>query len=70
MKREQTPQERDRAIELPDEIVRPSPARADHEVVWFRGRLVPILGTVGGTLEQSLETARNIEAFFAALKSE
>jgi len=38
---------------------------SDHEVVKFRGALVPILGTVGGTPEQSRETAKNIEAFFA-----
>ena len=39
--------------------------RNDHEVVKFRGRLVPVLGTVGGTEEQSRETARNIERYFA-----
>ena len=37
----------------------------DHEMVKFNGRLIPVLGTVGGTKEQSEETARNIENYFA-----
>lgn len=42
-----------------------APLRQDHPVVKFRGRMIPILGTVGGTAEQSRETAKNIEAFVA-----
>ena len=37
----------------------------DHEVILFRGQLIPVLGTVCGTAEQSRETARNIERFIA-----
>lgn len=39
--------------------------RKDHAVVKFHGRLIPVLGTVGGTKEESAETARNIERYFA-----
>jgi hypothetical protein len=35
-------------------------------MISFRGRLIPVLGTVGGTAEESRQTARNIERFFAA----
>lgn len=38
--------------------------RNDHEVVNFNGQLIPVLGTVGGTVEQSRQTARNIERYF------
>jgi hypothetical protein len=39
--------------------------RGDHEVVRVGNRLVPVLGTVGGTPEQSRETANNIENYFS-----
>lgn len=39
--------------------------RNDHEVVNFRGRMIPVLGTVGGTKEESEQTAKNIERYFA-----
>lgn len=39
--------------------------RNDHEMIKFKGRLIPVLGTVGGTREESIQTARNIEQFFA-----
>jgi hypothetical protein len=42
----------------------------DHEVINFRGQLVPVLGTVGGSKEESEETARNIEAFLARSPAE
>jgi hypothetical protein len=38
--------------------------RGDHEVVRVGNRPVPILGTVGGTPEQSRQTAKNIENYF------
>jgi hypothetical protein len=41
----------------------PVAGRGDHEVINFHGRLIPVLGVVGGTREQSEETARNIERF-------
>lgn len=34
-------------------------------MVKFNGRLIPVLGTVGGTKEESEETARNIESYLA-----
>ena len=40
--------------------------RGDHEMISVRGRLIPVLGTVGGTADESRETARNIERFLAA----
>jgi hypothetical protein len=41
------------------------PGRQDHGVVKFRGKLIPVLGTVGGTKEESEQTARNIENWLA-----
>ena len=35
----------------------------DHEMICFEGKLIPVLGTVGGTDEEARETARNIERF-------
>jgi hypothetical protein len=40
--------------------------RSDHEVVSFGGKLIPVLGTVGGTAEESAQTAQNIERFLAS----
>ena len=37
--------------------------RNDHETIFIGGRFIPILGTVGGTPEESRQTARNIERF-------
>lgn len=42
--------------------------RQDHEMVVFDGVLIPVLGTVGGTAEESRQTAENIERFLAAAK--
>lgn len=39
--------------------------RKDHAVVKFQGQLIPVLGVVGGTKEQSRETAKNIDRYFA-----
>jgi hypothetical protein len=43
--------------------------RPDHESVYFKGKFIPVLGTVGGTREESEQTAKNIERFFEAPKS-
>jgi hypothetical protein len=51
----------------PGGSLQPVVSRGDHEVVSFRGQLIPVLGTVGGTSEQSRETALNIERFLASL---
>ncbi len=50
----------------PGGSLEPVVGRGDHEMISFRGRLIPVLGTVGGTAEESRQTARNIERFFAA----
>jgi hypothetical protein len=42
--------------------------RGDHEVIRFGGRLIPVLGTVGGTPAESRETAMNIERFLGRTK--
>jgi hypothetical protein len=39
--------------------------RGDHEVVRVGNRPVPVLGTVGGTPEQSRQTAKNVENYFS-----
>lgn len=40
---------------------------SDHEMIEFQGQLIPILGSVGGSKEESAETARNIEAWIKSL---
>lgn len=42
--------------------------RPDHEMISYQGHLIPVLGTVGGTPEESRQTAENIERFFASQK--
>lgn len=45
---------------LPPEV--PS-GRSDHEAILFNGVMIPILGTVGGSEEESRQTAENIDRF-------
>jgi hypothetical protein len=45
----------------------PIAGRADHPMICFGGKLIPVLGTIGGTKEQSEATAQNIENYFASV---
>jgi hypothetical protein len=42
-------------------------SRPDHEMIAVGSHLIPVLGTIGGTPEQSRETAQNIERYFATI---
>lgn len=37
--------------------------RQDHETVYVGGQFIPVLGTAGGSKEESAQTAQNIERF-------